>query len=150
MCECRALCAQPDILSAASRTESAAKGEPPSLFATRDGGRLARQAGPSSPVCAPLSSFVLRGERTVEAVVSRRTRESVRQYAPRSVKAVSAYCRRLLATASMRFPTRLPCARKTGKRLLVRRPSDRRGSGSDPEPQYAFKMSMFNVSCNSH
>ena len=102
--------AQPDILSAASRTESAAKGEPPSLFATRDGGRLARQAGPSSPVCAPLSSFVLRGERTVEAVVSRRTRESVRPYAPRSVKAVSAYCRRLLATASMRSPTRLPCA----------------------------------------
>ena len=31
-----------------------------------------------------------------------------------------------------------------------RRPSDRRGSGSDPEPQCAFKMSMFNVSCNSH
>ena len=43
------------------------------------GGRLARQAGPSSPVCAPLSSIVLRGERTVEAVVSRRTRESVGQ-----------------------------------------------------------------------
>ncbi len=36
------------------------------------------------------------------------------------------------------------------RRLLSRRPSDRRGPGMDPRPQYAFKMSMFNVSCNSH
>ena len=34
--------------------------------------------------------------------------------------------------------------------ITVCRPSDRRGSGSDPKPQYAFKVSMFNVSCNSH
>lgn len=39
-------------------------------------------------------------------------------------------------------------ARRT--RLQVHRPSDRRGPGSEPGPQYAFKMSMFNVSCNSH
>lgn len=32
----------------------------------------------------------------------------------------------------------------------VNRPSDRRGQGSDPRPQCAFKMSMFNVPCNSH
>ena len=30
------------------------------------------------------------------------------------------------------------------------RPSDRRGPGSDPGPQCAFEMSMFNVFCNSH
>ena len=41
-----------------------------------------------------------------------------------------------------------PC--KTAVRLCVRRPSDRRGSGSEPEPQCAFKVSMFSVSCNSH
>ena len=32
----------------------------------------------------------------------------------------------------------------------LRRPSDGRGQETDPWPQYAFKMSMFNVSCNSH
>ena len=32
----------------------------------------------------------------------------------------------------------------------LRRPSDGRGQRTDPWPQYAFKMSMFNVSCNSH
>ena len=30
------------------------------------------------------------------------------------------------------------------------RPSDRRGPGRDPGPPCAFKVSMFNVSCNSH
>lgn len=35
-------------------------------------------------------------------------------------------------------------------RVLFSRHSDRRGQGSDPRPQYAFKMSMFNVPCNSH
>lgn len=30
------------------------------------------------------------------------------------------------------------------------RPSDRRGQGSEPRPQYAFKWPMFSVSCNSH
>ena len=30
------------------------------------------------------------------------------------------------------------------------RPSDGRGQEIAPWPQYAFKMSMFNVSCNSH
>ena len=30
------------------------------------------------------------------------------------------------------------------------RPSDGRGPGSDPGPLCAFKVSMFNVSCNSH
>ena len=34
--------------------------------------------------------------------------------------------------------------------IIISRPSDRRGSGNDPKPQCAFKMSMFNVSCNSH
>lgn len=34
--------------------------------------------------------------------------------------------------------------------LIFHRPSDRRGLGNDPGPQCAFKMSMFNVSCNSH
>lgn len=32
----------------------------------------------------------------------------------------------------------------------LRRPSDGRGQRTDPWPQYAFKVSMFNVSCNSH
>jgi hypothetical protein len=35
-------------------------------------------------------------------------------------------------------------------RLICNRPSDRRGPGKAPRPQCAFKMSMFNVSCNSH
>ena len=35
-------------------------------------------------------------------------------------------------------------------REMFHRPSDRRGFGSDPKPQCAFKISMFNVSCNSH
>jgi len=42
------------------------------------------------------------------------------------------------------------CAPKSIGAIIVSRPSDRRGSGSDPKPQCAFKMSMFNVSCNSH
>ena len=33
---------------------------------------------------------------------------------------------------------------------MFSRPSDRRGSGSEPEPPCAFKVSMFSVSCNSH
>ena len=33
---------------------------------------------------------------------------------------------------------------------VLDRPSDGRGPGENPRPQYAFKMSMFNVSCNSH
>jgi hypothetical protein len=37
------------------------------------------------------------------------------------------------------------------KRLFyASRPSDGRGLGMDPGPPYAFKMSMFNVFCNSH
>ena len=37
-----------------------------------------------------------------------------------------------------------------GNDWLTFRPSDRRGPGNNPRPQYAFEMSMFNVSCNSH
>jgi hypothetical protein len=43
--------------------------------------------------------------------------------------------------------------RESNKRrrlLLTSRPSDGRGLGMDPRPPYAFKMSMFNVFCNSH
>jgi hypothetical protein len=58
------------------------------------------------------------------------------------------------------FGGRARTAQRTGPRspekesglaaMTVCRPSDRRGSGSDPKPQCAFKVSMFNVSCNSH
>ena len=43
-----------------------------------------------------------------------------------------------------------PIAHDSRRANTVCRPSDRRGSGSDPKPQCAFKVSMFNVSCNSH
>ena len=33
---------------------------------------------------------------------------------------------------------------------MFRRPSDGRGPGMDPRPLCAFKVSMFNVFCNSH
>ena len=33
---------------------------------------------------------------------------------------------------------------------VCRRPSDGRGPGMDPRPPCAFKVSMFNVFCNSH
>ena len=36
------------------------------------------------------------------------------------------------------------------RRVELCRPSDGRGQRTDPWPQYAFKVSMFNVSCNSH
>lgn len=35
-------------------------------------------------------------------------------------------------------------------RLIFKRPSDRRSPGKNPGPQSAFKVSMINVSCNSH
>ena len=38
----------------------------------------------------------------------------------------------------------------TAANVLVCRPSDGRGPGMDPRPPYAFKVSMFNVFCNSH
>ncbi|KAL8574518.1 hypothetical protein ACOMHN_005895 [Nucella lapillus] len=45
-------------------------------------------------------------------------------------------------------------AQRAGKSLRrwveLRRPSDGCGQRTDPWPQYAFKVSMFNVSCNSH
>ena len=49
--------------------------------------------------------------------------------------------------------SRKPRARSREQRsaiALTRRPSDGRGPGIDPRPPYAFKMSMFNVFCNSH
>ena len=49
---------------------------------------------------------------------------------------------------------RLRRAQRAGKSLRrwveLSRPSDGRGQRTDPWPQYAFKVSMFNVSCNSH
>ena len=47
--------------------------------------------------------------------------------------------------------TRAQCAGKSLRRWVeLRRPSDGRGQRTDLWPQYAFKRSMFNVSCNSH
>lgn len=40
--------------------------------------------------------------------------------------------------------------RKEAIAYMTRRPSDGRGLGTDPRPPCAFKMSMFNVFCNSH
>lgn len=49
----------------------------------------------------------------------------------------------------LRNPSR--ALRRQGEvRLIVKRPSDRRGPGKNPGPQSAFKVSMINVSCNSH
>ena len=54
------------------------------------------------------------------------------------------------ATERASRPTRGHGPRRDRSAMTVCRPSDRRGSGSDPKPQCAFKVSMFNVSCNSH
>lgn len=54
-------------------------------------------------------------------------------------------------TAPLRHPSR--ALRRTDARevrLIVKRPSDRRSPGRNPGPQSAFKVSMINVSCNSH
>jgi hypothetical protein len=43
------------------------------------------------------------------------------------------------------------CAEREPQRWVEHcRPSHGRGHRRDPWPQYAFKVSMFNVSCNSH
>ena len=47
--------------------------------------------------------------------------------------------------------TTVQCAGKSLRRWVeLCRPSNGRGQRTDPWPQYAFKVSMFNVSCNSH
>ena len=47
--------------------------------------------------------------------------------------------------------TKVQCAGKSLQRWVeLCRPSNGRGQRTDPWPQYAFKVSMFNVSCNSH
>ena len=54
-------------------------------------------------------------------------------------------------TAPLRHPSharRRPEASEV--RLIDKRPSDRRSPGRNPGPQSAFKVSMINVSCNSH
>ena len=61
--------------------------------------------------------------------------------------------------AGTRDPSELSESRAHGRALLIQmrsdrfyanRPSDGRGPGIDPRPPCAFKVSMFNVFCNSH
>lgn len=58
---------------------------------------------------------------------------------------------RLRESASIReSPVRFQRSEAIAFLILTSRPSDGRGLGMDPGPPYAFKLSMFNVFCNSH
>lgn len=104
----------------------------------------ARQEARSSPVPAPLQQRLARRgwslQRTGGTKPARRANALFCNAQPVFLLCSETENRERPAGASC-----LACLR-----LCVRRPSDRRGSGSEPEPQCAFKVSMFSVSCNSH
>ena len=85
----------------------------------------------------------------------RRTRarsSPVRAPLPKRRRGAVEISRRTGETSSLDAPMHGATVMKQSSLVVItcHLPSDRRGSGREPEPQYAFKMSMFSVSCNSH